>query len=443
MFPSTGITPSTLDDYSPGPQVSRSVQKGRSAAFPASDQIQTRSPVPKRPSLEKAPSASVKIKSLAPPKPKLKKPSVHKAATLASNQKSSFSNPCTSSTDQGSEINHIACESISNSGKSKSLMHVQPNQARPVICKAYPPNVTKAVLSQPIAEVPFSNSNCNTINNNPPQRSRPVAGVSFSNLNLETTNNDQPQPPFVVTKPTSRFIHPVTSITTHLQKPSNHQQDVRTHHPGNSPINYFPIIASNNQQFHLASGPQATSHALEIKPLGTTDKKHNTASASTHTKPVSNPIQNLSMVECQRLSRLVNHCMCSLRRKACSSLSRSINPQSSTFRLPPMENEAEPLVFTANNYKQPTTLNARTQFRLAQIKRAAEGLQEIKTSDNLNSSIAENPTTSLEVQPTRSQEKKGTSPGLLNPVINLTDLNEVLDNFSIEYTKPSHSASSE
>ncbi|KAH9471105.1 hypothetical protein Pst134EA_005013 [Puccinia striiformis f. sp. tritici] len=370
----------------------------------SSDQIQTSLPVPKRPSSKKAPRASVKIKSLAPPKPKLKKPSVRKAATLASNKKSSLSNPCTSSTDQGSEINHIACESISNSGKSKSLMDVQPNQARPVICKAYPPNVTKAILSQPIAEVPFSDSNCNTINNNPPQRSRPVAGVSFSNLNLDTTNNDQPQPPFVVTKPTSRFIHPVTSITTHLQKPSNHQQDVRTHHPGNSPINYFPIIASNNQQFHLASGPQATSHALKIKPLGTTDKKHNTASASMHTKPVSNPIQNLSMVECQR---------------------------------------GTTLVFTANNYKQPTTLNARTQFRLAQIKRAAEGLQEIKTLDNLNISIAENSTTSLEVQPTRSQEKKGTSPGLPNPVINLTDLNKVLDNLSIKYTKPSHSASSE
>ncbi|KAI7933428.1 hypothetical protein MJO29_016873, partial [Puccinia striiformis f. sp. tritici] len=329
------------------------------------------------------------------------------AATLASNQKSSLSNPCTSSTNQGSEINHIACESISNSGKSKSLMHVQPNQARPVICKAYPPNVTKAVLSQPIAEVPFSNSNCNTINNNPPQRSRPVAGVSFSNLNLETTNNDQPQPPFV--------LHPL-------------QLTFKS-----------PQIINKMSALTI----RATSHALEIQPLGTTDKKHNTASASTHTKPVSNPIQNLSMVECQRLSRLVNHCMCSLRRKACSSLSRSINPQSSTFRLPPMENEAEPLVFTANNYKQPTTLNARTQFRLAQIKRAAEGLQEIKTSDNLNSSIAENSTTSLEVQPTRSQEKKGTSPGLLNPVINLTDLNKVLDNFSIEYTKPSHSTSSE
>ncbi|KAI9628481.1 hypothetical protein H4Q26_018052 [Puccinia striiformis f. sp. tritici PST-130] len=268
-------------------------------------------------------------------------------------------------------------------------MHVQPNQARPVICKAYPPNVTKAVLSQPIAEAPFSNSNCNTINNNPPN------------------------PPFVVTKPTSRFIHPVTSITTHLQKPSNHQQDVRTHHPGNSPINYFPIIASNNQQFHLASGPQATSHALEIKPLGTTDKKHNTASASTHTKPYQIQFRILVWLN-------ANGCL-GLSIIACVPCGAKL---------------AVALVVQS-------TPNLRLSFRLAQIKRAAEGLQEIKTSDNLNSSIAENPTTSLEVQPTRSQEKKGTSPGLLNPVINLTDLNEVLDNFSIEYTKPSHSASSE
>ncbi|KNE93162.1 hypothetical protein PSTG_13480 [Puccinia striiformis f. sp. tritici PST-78] len=291
-------------------------------------------------------------------------------------------------------------------------MHVQPNQARPVICKAYPPNVTKAILSQPIAEVPFSDSNCNTINNNPPQRSRPVAGVSFSNLNLETTNNDQPQPPFVVTKPTSRFIHPVTSITTHLQKPSNHQQDVRTHHPGNSPINYFPIIASNNQQFHLASGPQATSHALEIKPLVWLN---------------ANGCLGLSIIACVP---------CGAKLAVALVVQSTPNLRLSVYLPWKMKRNH-------TNYKQPTTLNARTQFRLAQIKRAAEGLQEIKTSDNLNSSIAENPTTSLEVQPTRSQEKKGTSPGLPNPVINLTDLNEVLDNFSIEYTKPSHSASSE
>ncbi|POV96825.1 hypothetical protein PSTT_15425, partial [Puccinia striiformis] len=400
----------------------------------SSDQIQTSLPVPKRPSSKKAPRASVKIKSLAPPKPKLKKPSVRKAATLASNKKSSLSNPCTSSTDQGSEINHIACESISNSGKSKSLMDVQPNQARPVICKACipsqsapaavavldPPNVTKAILSQPIAEVPFSDSNCNTINNNPPQRSRPVAGVSFSNLNLDTTNNDQPQPPFVVTKPTSRFIHPVTSITTHLQKPSNHQQDVRTHHPGNSPINYFPIIASNNQQFHLASGPQATSHALKIKPLVWLN---------------ANGCLGLSIIACVP---------CGAKLAVALVVQSTPNLRLSVYLPWKMKrNHTMILKLIAADYKQPTTLNARTQFRLAQIKRAAEGLQEIKTLDNLNISIAENSTTSLEVQPTRSQEKKGTSPGLPNPVINLTDLNKVLDNLSIKYTKPSHSASSE
>ena len=86
-------------------------------------------------------------------------------------------------------------------------------------------------------------------------------------------------------------------------------------------------------------------------------------------------------------------------------------------------------------------MSTRAQFRLQNIKKAVDASRESNKQHQLTP-LALIPDGTQKITSPNSQQIKEPASDLSNPVVNVADLNEALDTFSIDYEENSDSASS-
>ncbi|WAQ83175.1 hypothetical protein PtA15_3A544 [Puccinia triticina] len=224
----------------------------------------------------------------------------------------------------------------------------------------------------------------------PPNRlpSQAAPAVSFVNPNPNVINN-----PRSATAPTSRLIHPFPSSAAHPCQPLHDHsinrtkgRDIsQTKRPAVPPTSFHDLKvhsgpgshnpkahlspSSHNPKVHSAPGLPAVYLSKNTQRPG--PSKTDSAPPNSCTKSNSNPIQSLSINECRRLSRLVNHRLQFLQSEHRTRLEelRPSKLQSSTFRMPPAESKTEPCWYTAFSQhakqEEQRTIHSLIPFRLS------------------------------------------------------------------------------